>query len=182
MKHERGNTVGSEDDGCNNKDGVCHACMEAHKHSITLYELVNKKVDKKDQRLHKALEDHSTSIQTSLDEGKARFTKIEDKAESELKDVRKTLDRKCTEERTWVEKKLKELADSKTTNDIQKKADKRQVTGILVMIGMAALSALITAVITFTFLRGAVTHLEKDVDFLNKENIKCIIVHATIEK
>ena len=170
---------GDNEDSCQSKD-VCPACKEAHSHSITLFKLLDGKIVKKDSRLHKALEEHSISIQSSLDEGKKRFDKIEQEAKVEIKDIRNKMDTKCTEERSWVERKFDKRDTDLTTRDNQKKADKRQLIGILSGIAVTSLTALITAIIVFTFLRASVQNMEKQIDTIIEENKECIVINAQL--
>ena len=171
---------------CDKENDICSTCKEAHKHAITLYSLVDAKVDKKDVRMHKALEEHSGSIQLSLDEGKLRFNKIEDKAEKETLTIRELLNKGLADlkdihiakVKTWTEDAFKDLASA---SKIQRTNDIRTLLSVIVPIGILSLTSLITAVVIFTFLRADVMNLQKDMDKLIKEGSECIKIHAELK-
>jgi hypothetical protein len=158
---------------CSNHGHVCDTCRAVHIRNNELYDLVNLKVDKKDTRLRKALEEHSGTIQASLDEGKARFTKIEDRASLESLTIRDRIDLNIQSCRNITDLKFDK-------HDTTRREDIKTLILVLVPIACASLASLITAIIIFTFLRADVVGLQKQVKSLLSDNAKSVEIHSEL--
>lgn len=131
-------------DNCIN--GPCTTCKIEHAHVLDLFDLLDKKIDAKEERSQKLLEDHTFAIQSSLDDGRERFNKLE----AEDKSIR-----------SWIENRF----------DIRDDRWQRIKMAIIVnalIIGTAALSSLVTSVIVFTFLRADVQNLKTTITELEE--------------